>query len=506
MKISNRLFPCLLILLLFACSSRKKLADTQTEAQSFIILQMNDVYEISPLENGTVGGLARVASIRQKLLQENPNIYTVLAGDFLNPSLIGTMKLEGERIKGRHIVEVLNTLGLDLAGFGNHEFDLDLEDLQSRIDEAEFEWIGGNVWHQTSSGKRPFQQRKKDLAPYKIIELPGTDMKMGIFTLCLDANKVDYVHYDDIFASAEAQIAALEPQVDILVGLTHLEEADDHKLAQRFPQIDFIMGGHDHSNMMRRIRMTPIAKADANAKTVYIHRFLLNPRDRSFTVSSELVKVNESIPDEPQTAAVIARWNAIAEKSFRELGFNPNEVLTNFARLMDAREVTLRFKPAPFGQLVARAISAACPQSEGAILNSGSIRVDDVLKGNFTQYDVMRALPFGGDLVEVNMTGELLLQVLNTAWEKTGSGAFLQWDRIRRTEAGQFTLQGKPIDPNRVYRIAMPGFLLTGLEIGLEFLTPDHPGVKTVHKATAATDLRQDIRKALIRYLQQGGK
>ena len=49
----------------------------------FIVLQLNDVYEISPLEGGNAGGLARVAALRQQLLQENPNTLTVLAGDFM---------------------------------------------------------------------------------------------------------------------------------------------------------------------------------------------------------------------------------------------------------------------------------------------------------------------------------------------------------------------------------------------------------------------------------------
>ncbi len=36
------------------------------------LLQLNDVYEISALDNGTVGGMARVATVRNKLVKENP--------------------------------------------------------------------------------------------------------------------------------------------------------------------------------------------------------------------------------------------------------------------------------------------------------------------------------------------------------------------------------------------------------------------------------------------------
>lgn len=54
-------------------------------------LQMNDVYELIPLGGGKKGGLARVATIRRLLLEENPNTITVLSGDVVSPSALGTL-------------------------------------------------------------------------------------------------------------------------------------------------------------------------------------------------------------------------------------------------------------------------------------------------------------------------------------------------------------------------------------------------------------------------------
>ena len=88
------------------------------------LLQFNDVYEIGPVEGGKSGGLARVATLRQRLLAENPNTFTVLAGDFVSPSALGTAKVDGQSLAGQQMVAVLNAVGLDLATFGNHEFDI----------------------------------------------------------------------------------------------------------------------------------------------------------------------------------------------------------------------------------------------------------------------------------------------------------------------------------------------------------------------------------------------
>lgn len=63
------------------------------QSQSYIqwtFLQMNDVYELISLGGGKKGGLARVATIRQLLLKENSNTITVLSGDVVSPSALGT--------------------------------------------------------------------------------------------------------------------------------------------------------------------------------------------------------------------------------------------------------------------------------------------------------------------------------------------------------------------------------------------------------------------------------
>ena len=150
-----RLLILVLIISNIACSTAKKatsvygVADGKVE---WIFLQMNDVYEIGALDGGKIGGMARVATIRKQLLAENPNTYTVMAGDFLNPSLIGTLKYQGEGIKGKQMVEVMNATGINYVCLGNHEFDLDFVDLQKRIDESQFEWISSNAFHQVGEG------------------------------------------------------------------------------------------------------------------------------------------------------------------------------------------------------------------------------------------------------------------------------------------------------------------------------------------------------------------
>ena len=504
----NKMYRILLILFasfLIGCSGSKNIISVDSNIVNITFLQMNDVYEISPLENGKVGGLARVATIRKRLLSENPNTYTVLAGDFLSPSLIGTLRLDGERIRGAHMVDVLNTLGLDLVCFGNHEFDIGVSHLQERIDESEFDWISGNIKQIRSKGIMPFEKIGEGPIPeYKIFYIPNSDVKVGVFTVCLPANKQDYLHYDDIFETADRLVKILDEKTDIVVGLTHIDAADDIELANRFPEIDLIMGGHDHANMQYGRGNATIAKADANAKTVYVHRMTFNRETQELKISSELVKVTDAINDDVKTKNVVDDWVLIAARSFAELGFDPNEILSVLSDPYDAREATIRFKPAPFCQMIARAMLAASPKSEAAIINSGSVRVDDVLTGNLTQYDVLRSLPFGGGFVDVELKGNLLKKILDTGWNNVDNGGFLQWTAIDR-EKEQWLLNGKPIADDEVHRVSFTDFLLIGYESNMDYLTAENPGIVNVYKDNR-TDNQKDIRNAVIHYLKNGGR
>src|SRR5262245_47045071 len=52
-------------------------------------LQLNDVYSTVPIDG--MGGLARVATIKQRLKDAGHTLFLVLAGDFLSPSVASTV-------------------------------------------------------------------------------------------------------------------------------------------------------------------------------------------------------------------------------------------------------------------------------------------------------------------------------------------------------------------------------------------------------------------------------
>ncbi|MCK6693505.1 MAG: bifunctional metallophosphatase/5'-nucleotidase [Thermoanaerobaculia bacterium] len=526
MKAANWYLPLLLAITLFSCKTGQKTASTGQDDGiiEIVFLQMNDVYEISPLSDNS-GGLARVAAIRKSLLAKNPNTFTVLAGDFISPSVIGTLKYDGKRIRGRQMVETLNTLGLDWVVFGNHEFDYDdLADLQARLDESNFVWLAGNAQQKSGDQLHPFKRHKPEGAlpcPADLVvpvkDADGTTINLGVFGVLVNTGQKPFVVYSDAFAAAKESHAALKAKTDLIVGLTHLDVADDLKLAGMLPDVPLIMGGHDHDNMIHRVGKATVAKADANARTVYVHTLRYDKKSKTATVKSELRRVNGDIPDEPATAAVVAKWEKIKNESLSSAGFDAGKKVTELKTPLDCREAVVRHQQAPVGKYILDAmLAAAKTKPECAILNSGSIRVDDVLGGILTEIDVVRMLPFGGGISEVEMRGSLLRRTLDAGIQNKGKGGYLQLGHIARDEVKNTWLINKsPLDDAKVYRVVLPDFLLTGNEMNMDFLKTaagadgkgtNNPGILSWVKGNPAdkSDLRNDIRLALIDFLRKG--
>jgi 2',3'-cyclic-nucleotide 2'-phosphodiesterase (5'-nucleotidase family) len=481
----------------------------------FTVLQINDFYEIAGMDQGTIGGASRISTLRKKLLSEQKNVLTVLAGDFLSPTLLGTLKLDGSRINGKQMVEVLNKAGIDLVTFGNHEFDIDVNSLQKRINESGFDWVSTNVLHRNQNSIIPFYKEHKgsktDIPKHKIITLQnisGKEFKIGIVAPCLPANKVSYVHYEDMFESVRVELEKISGKVDFIISLSHLNKEDDLKMAKMFPQINLILGGHEHEHMKYKIGKTLMTKADANARSAYVHRIRYHFKNQKSKIKSKLVILDKSIIKDPEVEQIVQRWKSIETKIIRDMGFDPDEVLISLPQPYDARELIIRNQVSEFCQMICKAMTRTSSQSDCSILNSGSIRVDDVFKTKLSQYDILRALPYGGGIIKVEMRGSLLKQILEAGLKNKGTGGFLQWDKIAVDHNKNWFVSGELLDERKIYHVCLTDFLLTGLETGLDFLTKNNAEIISIQLPAVDNpeDLRRDIRMAVIDYLKRGGR
>ena len=473
---------------------------------SFTILQLNDVYEISSIQGGKYGGMARVETVHQELVAKNKNTLLVMAGDFLNPSLLGTMKHEGVRVRGKQMIEVMNAMSFDVVAFGNHEFDIPKKDLQKRMDESNFPWISSNVFNKTADSIKQFYQELSGVKRLvkgsfikEIFDEDGTKIKVGFISVCIPSNPKDYVLYKDMFGAIVKEYESIKNKVDIVIGLTHVKIEHDREIAKLLPNIPLIMGGHEHTNKNEMIGNVRITKADANAKTAYIHSINYDKKNKNTIISSQLKSIDTSITDNLKVKLVVDKWSQVMEDQISKIVENPYEIIYTSKVPLDARDAPIRSKQTNLGNMIARSMAYSYDNKvDCSIVNGGSIRIDDQLIGDINSIDIFRVLPFGGPVLKVEMKGSLLKKVLQYGENATGSGAYLQRSNIQFINK-TFTINNKKISSSTIYTVALSDYLMKGLDI--PFLTKDHPDIISVFNPTPS-EVPFDIRKAVITYFK----
>ncbi|WP_457616038.1 bifunctional metallophosphatase/5'-nucleotidase [Lutibacter sp.] len=475
-------------------------------------LQVNDVYEIAPLEGGKVGGLARVEKLHQELLKENPNTFMFMAGDFLNPSLLGTLKYNNERIKGKQMIEVMNAMNFDLVAFGNHEFDLKEHELQQRLNESSFQWIATNPMHVLTDTLAPFEVIKDTVSYsipkthiFKVKNAAGATATIGFISATIDATKKDYVDYGNFYNSATQAYANLEQKAAIVFGLTHLTIEQDTLLAKKLPNIPLIMGGHEHVNMSIKVGNSKVTKADANARTVYVHRISYNTKTKETIINSELVPITPETGSDKNVEKIVQKWNVLLDEKIKEILPNPDEVIYTTSEPLDGRDTPIRSVQTNLGMLITKAMAFSFNNNvDCALVNGGSIRIDDQLQGDITGIDIFRVLPFGGGILKVDLKGSLLKKVLDYGESKAGKGAYLQRYNAKFDESkNTWFINNKELVDSAIYTVAFSDYLLKGYDI--PFLTSENSDVVKVY-TNEETAMASDIRKAIISYLKDLAK
>jgi 2',3'-cyclic-nucleotide 2'-phosphodiesterase (5'-nucleotidase family) len=173
---------------------------------------------------------------------------------------------------------------------------------------------------------------------------------------------------------------------------------------------------------------------------------------------------------------------------------------------LDGRESEIRNHSTSFTKLIMAGMSDAVPNADAVLLNAGSIRVDDILAPPITEYDIIRALPFGGGIREADMKGSLLIKTLVQGRKNTGLGGFLLYNETISFDStnNKWQLNNSPIDASKTYHVALGEFLFSGKEANLDFLNPKNPDVvKAYDPETSVSSSKSDVRLAVIRYLEK---
>lgn len=483
----------LLFLLLASLSAWGQAAGSGAQPERIVrvtLMQVNDVYRLTPSEKGTRGGLARVSTLRKRIIAESPNALFLMAGDTISPSV------ESLTYKGAQMIDAWNAIGLDYAVFGNHEFDFGPDILRERMKESRFPWLGANVIDKRTG------KTFADTPPYVIREFEG--VRVGIIGLVLPETKVTSRPGPDIEFQNPCDVARkLVPEMrsrgaGVIVGLTHLSMREDKELA-RCADFDLIIGGHEHTLLESLSGRTPIFKMTSDAREM--SRIQLNIYAASGKLESidwEAIPVTNEVPDDPAFATVLQKY----EKLLKEL----DELVGRTDVPLEARDEPSRSEETNLGDFIADAFRKATG-ADVALINGGSIRADNVIDaGDLTKRDVLSILPFPNPVVKLSVTGATLRAALENGVSRSREdkqpGRFPQVSGLRFTfdvnrPAGsrltEVMINNQPLDDKKSYTLATSSFLAVEGGDGYQMLQNQRFLIKPEEGERAPEVLRKAI-------------
>lgn len=421
-------------------------------------LQLNDVYQTSPVDRGTHGGLARVATLRKHIRLQIPDAIFVLAGDTLSPSVASQL------FKGRQMISAWNALNLDYATFGNHEFDFGPFEFLERMKDSKFHWICANVIDKDSGST--FGQ----VSPYVIRDIDG--VKVGIIGF-LTPDTVNQsrpgprIAIEDPVKIAQKYIPEMKAKgAQVIVGLTHLTIAQDQELAKAAP-FDLIMGGHEHYLINAYAGHAPILKMGSDAR--YLGKIQVSFSTKKNAVENivwEVMPVNSELKEDPDMLKAIHSYD---DELAKELD---HEIGTSTVPL-DAVQANNETKETNLGNFVADAFRKYTG-ADVCLVNGGSIRSNQIYaEGALKKRDVLAILPFENPVVKIEVTGAVLKEALENGVSKAGaaagrfpqvSGLSFSYDTTLPpgSRVTRVLVNGAPLDQNKSYTLAGNDYLTSG--------------------------------------------
>ncbi len=454
----------------------------------FSILQVNDSYKIEGLENGRIGGFARLRTLRRQLEDSGEPLLMLHGGDFLFPSVMS------KYLKADAMVQVLNLMDGNASAyddnmmvvFGNHEFDdPDPGLLLRRIVQSDFTWLSSNTRYSfsESSAAEPFSRRLPNVHDVLIKDI--NCVKVGMFGITLDVQKRPYIEYDyapdirrEVITKAIADLKA--EGAAVIIALTHQDFEQDQWLAREFPEVNLIVGGHEHFYIEKQIGKTWITKADADNKSAIVHEVHVQP-DGTVETSHRKIDLDDKIAKDLQVNAEVDKQLARLAEDFKKQNKDLTQVLGYTQYLLEGIEPAVRGRETALGNFLADVIRDKM-QTDIAFTNGGGIRINDnIPPGPITVYDMEGLFYYDNNLVSFELTGQQLLGVLKNSVSKShlGDGRFLQVSGLRFTYHVKASNGGYsyaidpvdvqikprgagaylPLDIDKIYRVASTDFI-----------------------------------------------
>lgn len=479
----KKLLAILLAVSLLFISCAGKVQD-----QDIVILYTNDVH--CGVDDNI--GYAKLASYKKQLLEQNPYVTLVDAGDAVQGDIIGALS------KGEDIIRILNMTGYDMAIPGNHEFDYGMKQFTKLSKMLDCGYIASN-FRDLKTGKLVFPPYKiikygKKKVAYVSVTTPETLIQVSVATFHDADGKQTYsFDWDELGQTMYQDVQTAIDQVrregaDYVIILSHLGEKMNNRdewtskaLVANIQGADLLIDGHTHSVIPALIVKDKTGKevtiTQTGTKLAHLGKATIHP---SGEITVELLDSVDAEPD-PKVTALIADIRKQHEEILNaQLGTMDFPLL---AKNKDGSWI-VRSKESNLADFVSDAFRTTLNADIG-LVNGGGLR-NNMAAGTICYKDALSVLPFGNIMCGAEVSGKTILDELEFGVRDlpANSGEFLHVSGLTYTldtsipsstktdASGLFSgvtgpyrisdvkVNGVPLDPEKKYLVAGLDFFL----------------------------------------------
>jgi 5'-nucleotidase len=454
-------------------------------------------------KNKCYGGFARVAHLVREYRtkaekKEIPPVLYLNAGDTYTGTPWFTL------YKDNITAAFLDLLKPDAISLGNHEFDEGPENLDKFLNEINFPVLAANVDVSKETGIKSNRLKNSE-----IFEKNG--VKIGIIGYLTPETKglarPNNVEYTDEIMAINSETQKLKNQgVNILIALGHSGLTRDKEIAAGCPDIDLVIGGHSHTflftgdqpDIEKPEDVYPVMVTQKNGRKVpvvqaFAYTKYLGFLDLEFDKNGELVHINGApkllngeISRDPDFLKLLDVYRPGITKWESEIVGSSKVFLNGSCRLNECNLGNFIADSMVYWNAINYQSNDSWTDAAIALIQGGGIRTSIDQKqngGNISMSDASTILPFGNNVVIVEVTGKDILEALEHSVHRyniqESYGEFLQFSglhvtynlsnpvgsRVKEAEvlcANCLNPTFSPINETHKYKILMQSFVAIG--------------------------------------------
>lgn len=439
------------ILFIAGCFAITGLANSKEKEVDVMFLHdthshLNEFATVEDEKTQVLGGFAKIKTLINEQKEDNPDTLVLDAGDFSMGTLIQVM-YEEEASE----IRMLGEIGVDVATFGNHEYDYKAKGLANMLNNAVASgdklpaMVVCNVDWKTmeKEGLTEDQKILKDafenygVKDYIVLDKDGVKIAVtGIFGEdCLDCVPNCPLEFKSPVDALKETVATIrsEENVDMIACVSHSgtwedeSKSEDEILAKNVPEVDLIISGHTHTKLDKPIRHGDTYIVSAGEYGKYLGSLSMEQKkDGRWELDDyELILVDKDVKADAEAQMKADSFmEKVDSKYLEQFGYTADQVLcTNDVEFATSADVGSKHTEMNLGSIMADAYTYSVAKFDNtdtrpvdvAVVPAGVIR-DTYAKGNVTTENVFNSfsLGIGKDgiagypLISIYLTGEEL--------------------------------------------------------------------------------------------------